>query len=279
MPVNRFWRSVGSVAAYLFAIGLLQVIVAQLLTLFGLLPLGITAPLRETAIAIVPLVATFLYLDWRWGWGPEHIGLPRGAGAAGMALLGLLLGVAAAVASHLASALLGRFPISLEAFRPAPFSAALLVDVLILIVMGFSVELMFRGVTMARYLADLSYEEAVLAGVLTPFAWAVLSTAVLGGFSTAGIYGPWQSAMSVALSLIFLRKESVWLTSGLRIGMFLPMALLNLRITEAGGFLIWGTVAAILGAMEWNRIKHLPRPMGSSRRYGDRYRRGPWGPY
>lgn len=283
MPVNRFWRSVGSVAAFLFAIGLLQIILFRVLTLFGIVSVGfgIGLTLVRTVVSLVPVVGTFLYLDWRWGWGPEHIGLPRQQSAALMGLLGLLIGMAAAVLAHLASALFAGRWVTLAGFLPRPFSILDVGDLVLLFVEAFAVELVFRGVVISRYQADLDDQEAVLAGTLTPFAWVILSTALLGGFPTAGIYNIWQAAMSVALSLLFFRFNSVWLTSGLRVGMLLIPEVLQMEITRMGGLLVWGTAAAVLIAMEWNRLKHLPRPMGPRRNpfRQERSWRGPWGPH
>lgn len=284
MQVNRFWGSVWSVAAYLFALGLLQIILAQLVTLFGLLPAAISGLLRLGVMAAVPIVATFAYLDWRWGWGPEHIGLPRRGSAVALAPVGMAIGAVAALAAHGASALLGGEGADLGSIRLAALSPGSLIDLLLAILLAFALELSFRGVVISRYQADLTEREAVLAGVLTPFAWAILSAALLGGYWTAGIDGAWQAAMSVALSLLFFRTDSVWLSTGLRVGMLLTPSLLNLRVTEQGGLAVWGVAAAVLAAMEWLRLGRMPKPMGPRpnpfRSYrGGRSRQGPWGPH
>lgn len=283
MPVNRFWRSVGSVAAFLFAMGLLQIILLQVLGLFGVLTggVGMGFTLLLLIVNLVSVVGTFFYLDWRWGWGPEHVGLPRDKSAVLPGLLGLVIGAAAAVLAHVVGALLAGGQVTPAHFLPRPFSILNVGSVVLLLVDAFVVELIFRGVVNSRYLADLEDQEAVLAGTLTPFAWAILSAAIVGGVPSAGIDGFWQGAMSVALSLLFFRFDSVWLTSGLRTGMVLTPAVLNLEITQRGGFLVWGIAAAVLIALEWKRLKHLPKPMEPRRStsWQQRSWRGPWGPH
>jgi len=283
MPVNRFWRSVGSVAAFLFAVGLLQIILLRLLTLFGFVPggIGVGLTFRMTVVHLVPVIGTFLYLDWRWGWGPEHIGLPRHKSAFLPGLLGLLIGMAAAVVAHLVGAFFAGGQVNPADFLPRPFAVSSVGSLVLLLAEAFAVELVFRGVVISRYQADLDDQEAVLAGTLTPFAWAIIAGALLGGFPSVGISSLWEAAMSVALSLLYLRFNSVWLTFGLRFGMMLLPEVLRMGITERGGFLVWGIAAAVLVAMEWNRLKHLPRPMGPRRNpfRPERTWRGPWGPH
>lgn len=281
MSVNRFWGSVGSVAACLFAIGLLQVILLQLLSLLSFL--SVLRPLILTIVALVPIVGAVFYLDWRWGWNLEHIGLPWDKSAVLPGLVGLGGGAAAAVLAHLASTLLAGNSFTLASFLPAPFSLRALGNLIPVLVEAFAVELLFRGVVISRYMADMEDQEAVLAGTLTPFVWAILAGALMLGMPSAGIDGWWQGAMSVCLSLLFIRFNSVWLTSGLRIGMLLMMELSSIQVTQQGGFLVWGIVAAALVVLEWNRLKHTPRPVGSRqgpyRRDGGRTFRGPWGPH
>jgi hypothetical protein len=105
------------------------------------------------------------------------------------------------------------------------------------------------------------------------------------GISTLG-----TAAMSVCLSLLFLRTDSVWLTAGIRMGVHLLSFGLGSSLpprtfpADAGLAIVFGVPAVIMLLLEINKLQSFRRPGGGSRRgpqrvvYG-RTVRGPWGPH
>lgn len=277
MQLNRFWASVFSVVAYLFGVGLLLYIAESVVSLFGLLSGNI---LVDIVRALVPLAGTLLYLDWRWGWTPEHIGLSRSAQSMVWAVGGLVVGAVAAVLTVLIGGVFGD--------GPPIGTPSLSLSTVSLLVWGlfgaFSVELIFRGTVISRYRADLTQREVLLAAVLTPFGWQLIQSIFRLGILPSGLTTAWTVPLSVALTLIFLRTESVWFSTGIRFGTVGTLTVLGAggAALDTGGLLVWGAVAAVLFALDWRRQQGAPRRMqprrGSSRSRG-RTVRGPWGPH
>lgn len=280
MPVSRFWSSVWTVVLVLFALSLLSFILSEVSTLFGLLPV----PLLATVAVIVGTTAGALtYIDWRWGWQPENIGLTRRPEAALWTLVGVGVGAGAGLLSILLTQVFeGRgFTLGLVAGLNLPW-----LSLLVLAGTAFMVELVFRGVVVSRFQSDLSHKEMLLAATLFPFGWHLIQQLLRGW----GLFGPqitagWAGAMSVALALLFIRFDSVWLSAGLRFGMLAVLQVLavNQRQIETGGLIVWGGAAAVLLALEWFKHQGLPRRVQPNRgprvmRTG-RTIRGPWGPH
>lgn len=280
MQVNRFWGSVWSVVAYLFAVALLVYVVQSVATLFGLLPAAWSRPIIEIVGVVVPIAGTITYLDWRWNWRLEHVGLALRFDSAIWSLAGLGLGAVAALLSFLLTRLLPGGE-ALPGLQVAAFPVWTLIQQLFL---AFIVELAFRGAVISRYQADLTPREVLIAATLTPFGWQILQSFFRLGDVPVGINTVWMAVMSVALALLFLRTDSVWLSTGLRFGMIATLMITGVGQAQiqTGGLLLWGTVAAILLVLEWNKLQSLPRriePRGQHRWGRGRTVRGPWGPH
>lgn len=272
MQVNRFWGSVGSVAAYLFGVGLLQHVIAIVITLFGLVPVGPARILVELAAGIVPLVGTLTYIDWRWGWEAEHIGMPFRVSAVTWLFPGLLLGALASLVAYIGS---GGLRLGLPSIPP--LTPELLLGAVVLLLGAFSTEVVFRGAVISRYRADLTRTEALGAAVLTPFIWLLLSSFVGIMAPATGLSTTPLAAMSVFLSLLFFRTDSVWLSVGLRGGALLLVMLLGDQITPNGQLLVWGTAAVVMIVWEMLRQQRMPKRVVRSNR--GKTIRGPWGPH
>lgn len=286
LQLNRFWSSVWSVFVYLVSVGLLTEIVQRVATLFGLLNFGgVFATLFTTLVAALTAIAgTLAYLDWRWNWKPEHIGMPRTAGAAGWVAAGVGLGALAGLLAYVAGSLAAGSGI--PAINIPNVQSLDFVELPVLILALFAAEMVFRGAVISRYQADLSQREVLLMAIVTPLAWPIVQRILgqfilpLGGPSPA-LGGAWAIAESVVLSLLFLRTDSVWLSAGLRSGVLVVAGLFPAH--ELGHLLLWGSVAAVLLAMELIKQQRAPRRVqpggGSYRTTRGRTLRGPWGPH
>jgi membrane protease YdiL (CAAX protease family) len=282
MPVNRFWASIGSAASFLFAIGLLHYILLSIVTLFGLLPASIGMQIELIAAVLVPVVGSLVFVKWRWNWSPEHVGLSRNQVSAVWLFLGAVVGL---VAGFLA-VLLTRWMGGQGLFLGIGSIGVSWVSLLFLLLSGFVVELVYRGVLVSRFQADLNHRELLLAAILAPFAWTLIQQFFRFDQPPTQIVNAWSAAMSVALALIFIRYDSVWLTAGLRFGMFGAISLLGTTRdrVESGGLLVWGTIAAVLLVLEWRKLQGTPQRVQPSRgprglRTSGRTVRGPWGPH
>jgi membrane protease YdiL (CAAX protease family) len=283
MQLNRFWSSVWSVASFLFGVGLLQYILNMVATLFGLLPQGPAMLIRMLVAVVVPIVGALTYVNWRWNWKPEHIGLPRTGTAVWHTLLGLLLGAAAAVLSAVVAGLLSGRGLTLS-LPTLPTSTMALFLLIFSIPMAFTIELIFRGAVISRYQADLGGWEVLLAAALTPFGWLIIQRFFGFNGPPVGLETPGSMAMSVFLALLFVRTDSVWLSAGLRAGM---TALAALLVSQSGGngeLVVWGVAAAVLLILEWLRQERMPKRVQPNRGYQrghnrGRTVRGPWGPH
>ena len=280
MYLNRFWASVFGVAGYLFGIGLLMYIANIIGTFFGLLEKNALVTLiLDLVLPVLAIAATRTYLDWKWGWKPANVGMALGSTSLVWTVIGLGAGALAAGLAHLLSAALtgGGYAV---AFAGLGWPG--LIALVRLLLVAFMVEMGFRGVAVSRYQTELPYKEMLLAAVLTPFAWGIVSR-FFGFDFPAGIDSMWAAAMSVFLTLLFLRTDSVWLTFGLRAGMLLAIALLGLQVTQTAGLLVWGTGAVILAFLEWQKLQGRPRRpspgKGPGRANRSRTIRGPWGPH
>lgn len=296
MQLNRFWGSVWSVIVYLFSLGLLQVIFAQVATLFGLLQVGrmglvLSAPgtaadwglvtwLLLLVAAVTPIIGSMAYLDWRWSWKLEHVGMGRNGRVMGWAALGLLVGLLSALLIHGVSGLLqgngAFFPRLQPALDPNLLAGLLLAP---------GIELVYRGVVVSRYEADLDERwQVLLAAALTPLAWMLIGSFFGLGAPATGMGSPEAAAMSLTLVLLFMRTSSAWLTTGIRMGLYGSLLLLGVQSTPAAGLLVWGVAAIVLLLLEWFRWQRMPRRVqprrGPQRVFrGGRTVRGPWGPH
>ncbi|HLN64004.1 MAG TPA: CPBP family glutamic-type intramembrane protease [Symbiobacteriaceae bacterium] len=273
MGLNRFWGSVWGVVSYLFGVGLLQYVIVALVQLFGLASGPAVAVLVEVARAVVPIAGTLLYIDWRWNWKAAHIGLvPQ---PAAMARLGLGLvagGLMAAVSAAVSTVWLGG-ALTMPAFLAVnPFR------LVVTLVTLFGAEVVYRGAAIARFQKDLTLREALYAALLTPLL-ALLAQAFVGGPS-AGIEVFGDLPMAVALSLLYLRTGSVWLTAGVHMAVYAAYELTSLQRVGPGHTLVWLVAAAVLLALEWFRQERMPKRV-ASRSNSNRGRtvRGPWGPH
>jgi len=275
MPVNRFWSSVGSVLAYLAGVGLLQYILVRIGTGFGFLTGSVAIFIGAVVAVIVPIAGTMYYIDWRWSWKAEHIGLGRTAGAAaGKWLLGTAGGAVGAFVAHIVSQLVSGQSVafSLPGLMPPPAFLPLT----LLLAHAFVTELVFRGASISRLQADLSPREVLIAAPLIPLIWFVV-TALFGyGRLPLGIESSSDVAATLFVVLLFLRTDSVWLGAGARMGFLAAAGLLSLQITDQGALLVWGVAAMILLALEWSKQQRMPKRVQQR----GRTTRGPWsGPH
>lgn len=279
--MNRFWASVFGVAGYLFGIGLLMYIASIILTFFGLFPGNVVlGMIRALGLPVLGILATRTYLDWKWGWKWSNIGMGWDSTALVWLVVGLGAGALSGLAAHVASMVISGTGIAFGFVSQEWPQWFALVQLLLV---AFLVELGFRGVAVSRYQAELPHKEMLLAAVLTPFAWGILSSFFGLGFPN-GVDSLWTAAMSVFLTLLFLRTDSVWLSFGLRAGLLVAIPLLGLQISEAGGFLLWGAGAAVLAFLEWQKLQGQGSPgrppnRGPQRVNRSRTIRGPWGPH
>ncbi|HEY3364561.1 MAG TPA: hypothetical protein VGK74_05870 [Symbiobacteriaceae bacterium] len=282
MPQNRLLASLGTVAAYLLGIGLLQYIISSIASLFGLLPAALAPWVGAMVMAVVPIVGTIVYLDWRWAWRLEHIGMEWNGQAAVRLVLGAVLGLLAALAAHSVTWLMSgpAWPLLPQSWNLRPFTGSELITVL---GGAFATEMVFRGAVVSRYEADLHDWEIVGAAVLTPFLWDMVQRFMRLGMLDTAVGSLWLGAMSVSLTLLFLRFESAWLTAGLRFGMATGMMLLPLVVSDNSALIIWGAVAVVLAVLEWFRRQGMPRKLpprrGPQRVVRGKTVRGPWGPH
>ncbi|HYF93552.1 MAG TPA: hypothetical protein VD969_15165 [Symbiobacteriaceae bacterium] len=274
MPVNRFWSSVGSVLGYLAGVGLLQYLLMRIGTLFGLLPDAVEYPIALAISIIVPVVGTLYYIDWRWSWKGEHIGLSRNAAAAGGKwLLGFAAGAAGALVAHAVSGVIaaGTLVFSMPGVSLVANPIVLALELISL----FVAELVFRGASISRLQADLTPREVLIAAPLVPLGWYLITSIFRFGFLPMGINFQYDFAATLFVTLLFLRTDSVWLSAGLRMGFYAAVSLLTLSVSGLGGGLVWGLGALILLYAEWSKQQHMPR---RTRQRG-RTTRGPWGPH
>lgn len=275
MPVNRFWSSIWSVAGYLFGIGMLQYILMQVATLFGLLPSAAQVPVVMVVVLAAPVIGTMYYIDWRWSWKGEHIGLSRDpAVAAGRWLLGLGSGAVVALLAHAVSEVLtaGALTVGAPTFA-LPDDPIILVYGLLSL---FVAELVFRGAAISRLQADLSPREVLIAAPLITLLWYLMNAVFRTGELPTGILTPSDMAVTVFVALLFLRTDSVWLSAGLRMGFTAAGAFLSLKLSDQGEVLVWGAGALILLAMELSKLQRMPKRVV----HRGRTTRGPWnGPH
>lgn len=289
MPMSRFWRAFWTVAGFLFLIGWLQQIMDTVLTLFGLVD-WVAAPvagwIRLVAWGVVPIWGAITFFDWRWGWKPDNAGFRTTPAAAFWLVPGLLAGVAAVV---IASLLTG----GLNASLPMPFLSPLtLLKALLVAVAVFASEVVYRGGVISRFQQDLSGWQMLAVSLAMPLVWSFVQSVI--GFvyflPTAGVFGWGTAALSIFLSLLFLRTDSVWLSAGIRI----PVALFGVEfalltgsrplMTEEALLVVFGIPAAVLLLLELAKFRNIRRPGGGPKRGSQRVTfgktvRGPWGPH
>lgn len=272
MPVSRFWSSIWSVVAYLFGVGLLQFILVSVGTLFGLMPEPVSHYIALAVAVLAPVVGTMYYIDWRWSWKGEHIGLSRSPGTAaakwGMGFAG---GAVIALVAHVVSEsiLAGTLAWTVPNFRTVLVPMTLVETLLLL----FVTELVFRGAAISRLQADLSQRDVLIAAPLIPLLWYLINVIFRSGMLPTGIESASDMAATVFVALLFLRTDSVWLSAGLRMGFVAAVVLLPLPVTNLGGLLVWGAGALALLAMEWSKLQRMPRRVQQR----GRTTRGPWG--
>ena len=287
--MSRFWSTFWTVLGCLHLIGWVTGITGEVVGLFGLLRL--VAPtvnfwLAQINLTVVPIWAALTFIDWRWGWKPDNAGLRLYPAAWFWLLPGILAGgVAAVVATLISGGALALASLSLES----------LVLLLLMMVQIFGAELIYRGVLISRLQSDLAGRDLLVLALAIPFVWTLAQQVVarlifISPVPGTGIAGLGTGALSVFLSLLFLRTDSVWLAAGVRMGLLVVAALFglgrggDLSLIEPGLLIVFGVPAVILLLMEIARLNNLRRPGGP--RGGGRQRvvygktvRGPWGPH
>lgn len=277
MQLNRFWSAIWTVVGFLFSIALLQYIADNVVTLFGLLPAlaggRVTFWVMGIAAAILPIAGALAYINWRWSWGPEHIGLRWTATAPVWLLGGLAVGGALAYGI-----------VQVEQFFPSTTPNLPVVvgePALIFALQALALEVVYRGVLISRLEYDLARKEFLLSAILLPLVWVPVQTFFQFTQPSTGVVALGTAALSVTLSLLFMRTESVWLTAGLRAGLYLAVWALGLPLSERGLMLVFGPLALVLFLMEWLKVKPISRPgtrRTQQRTFGKTVR-GPWGPH
>lgn len=292
--MSRFWSTFWTVAGFLFLIGWLQGIIDIILGLFGVL--DIVAPqisewVHRIGWAVVPIWGALTWIDWKWGWKPENAGLRTTSAAVFWLLPGLLVGALAAGLAHLVEGMLNGGTIGVAPSLPVSTLA------LVVLVAGqlFGSELVYRGVLISRIQYDLSGRDLLILAIGMPFVWT-LAQQVIGQMINlipfTWITGAGTAALSVFLSLLFLRTDSVWLGAGMRIGLMLAASLVGLKAgdpaavgargTGTGMLIVFGIPALILLLMEINKLGNIRRPGprgGRQRVVQSKTVRGPWGPH
>lgn len=295
--MSRFWSSFWTVAGFLFLLGLLQMIVDQVVTVFGLIGGTAGTFLRLLSAAVVPIWGALTFVDWRWGWKPDNAGVRTTPAAILWLLPGLAAGALAGVLAHFLTGVLGG-----QAARPElALSPTLLTLVAIGAVGAFTTELVFRGVVASRFQHDLGGRDLLILATVMPLAWKLIQVVVGGVFfinpqPDAAISGLGTLALSVFLTLLFLRTDSVWLSAGIRAGLgaVIPLPVLglsggpaqNLSLLRWGAsdvslLIVFGVPALILLLMEINRLNTFRRPpvRRPQRPAFGKTIRGPWGPH
>lgn len=284
MPNNGFLGSIWRVILLVVGVRLLEYVVGLIAMLFGFLPVlvneNVTHWILLLVAVVVPTWGTLTYTNWKWGWKPENMGMARRPAAVGWVLLGLVLGAGAAGAAYALTAFL---PGGAGTVAVPGLAAFRLYDVLQAMGLAVGLEVMYRGAVISRYQTDMDKRQVLWASLLTALAALIIETLFQGkpGPTTATMG---TAAMSVALSLIFIWTDSVWFTIGLHVAMVTLPHILTLKATDNARMLVWGVVAAILFALEWNRLNRAPRrvqPGGRGGRGPQRGQtiRGPWGPH
>lgn len=297
MPLSRFWSSFWTVAGFLFLLGLLQILVDQVLTLFGLVGGRVASFLLLLSGVVVPAWGALTYADWRWGWKPDNAGLRTGTRDILWLAPGLAAGALAGVLAHLLTGFLEG-----GAVRPA---LDLTPSVVALAAIGaagaFTTELVFRGVVASRFQHDLSGRDVLILATAMPLVWELVQVAFRGVFFISpqpdpAIAGLGTLALSVFLTLLFLRTDSVWLTAGIRAGLGaviplpvlglsggpgLNLSLLRWEASEISLLIVFGIPALTLLLLDINRLNMFRRPQARRARrptFGKTIR-GPWGPH
>jgi|GEM_PF-1388686 len=284
MPLNRFWSSVWSVAGFLLVVGWLQYLFSILLSLFGVLPYfapALSELIREIGAGILPIWSALTFIDWKWGWKGDNAGFRTRFAAVFWYLPGLLGGGLAAALVWFLTGGLGAADLAI--------SPDLLLWSGITLLQIFVTELVYRGVVTSRFQYDLSGWQRLAAAALVPPVWMVIQR--VGFLATKWpetyISGIGTAALSVFLTLLFLRLDSVWLSAGLhgglRLGLLLPLGTQLSPAIEQSLFLLFAPLAAILLFVELQK-KGPSRPTGGQRRGPQRVVfgktvRGPWGPH
>lgn len=289
--MSRFWSSFWTVSGFLLLIGWLLSLAESVFTLFSLLDFVLPQVawwIHLICWGVVPLLGSLKFIDWRWGWKPDNAGLRQTPAAAFWLLPGLAAGVVAVVLSSLIggqSLPTGWLELSLRGWLIALLWALVV----------FSSEVVFRGVVISRFQQDLAGRDRLIMALAMPLIWTFAQAILRGAIYVnpnppTGVISLGTAAMSVFLSLLFLRTDSVWLTAGIRI----PVALLGAEfapiidqanwISDQGLLIVFGLPAVILLVLEIMKLNNVRRPGGGQRRgpqrtiHGNTIR-GPWGPH
>lgn len=256
MQMSPYWRAVWEVALFLLGVSLLSTLTGML---FSFLAFGSLIFVLAFVQSLVPAVGALVYLDWRWGWRADTIGLtgwrhlrwlPAGVGLGALALvlthgLGILFGGSMMPTLH------PELQVWL-AVGPALVSVV-------------AVELLFRAGATARLQADLAPKEALWTALALPLVAYWLSGSLISVPSGIHSREPWTLFFTAALTMLYLRTGSLWLNLGLSVVVtVLPLGL-GLLILPQAALLLWVTVAAILLLMEWRRVDRMPRRFGPQR--------------
>lgn len=262
MQMSPYWRAVWEVALLLLGVSLLTTLTGTLLSFLAFGPLVVILALLQ---ALVPAVGALVYLNWRWGWRADTIGL-TGARHLRWLPAGLGLGLLALALTHGLGILLGGplLPAISSEFQVWLAVGPALISVL-------SVELLFRGGATARLQADLAPKEALWTALALPLVAAWLGGSLID--IPTGIHGrePWTLFFTASLTLLYLRTGSLWLNLGLSaVVTVLPLAV-GLLILPQAALLLWVTVAVILLILQWRRVDRMPRRFGPQRQRMSRF--------
>lgn len=261
MQVSPYWRSVWEVALLLLGVSLLSIVTG---TLLSFLAFGPIVPVVAVVQALVPIVGALVYLDWRWGWRADTVGLTGGRHLRWLPA-GLGLGALALLLTHGLS-----IPFGGPLMPVLSLNAEVWWAVLPAVISVFAVEVLFRGGATARLQAELAPKEALWTALALPLVAYWLS----GSFVSVptGIHAaePWTLFFTAALTLLYIRTGALWLNLGLSLVVnVLPMAL-GWSMQPQAALLLWAVVAIGLTIMAWNRLGQMPRRFGSQRSHRGR---------
>lgn len=262
MQMSPYWRTVSEVALLLLGVSLLTTLTGTLLSFLAFGPLALIVALLQS---LVPAVGALVYLNWRWSWRADTIGL-TGARHLRWLPAGLGLGLLALALTHLLGLLFGGPLVPTTELNALAWMAAApaLISVL-------AVELLFRGGATARLQADLAPKEALWTALALPLVAAWLSGSLIR--IPSGISGrePWTLFLTASLTLLYLRTGSLWLNLGLSAVVTVLPLILGLSVQPQAALLLWVTVTVLLLIFAWRRVERAPRRVGPQRHRTNRF--------
>lgn len=254
--MSPYWRAVWEVALLLLGVSLLSMIVG---TLLGFLAFGPLLPVVAVLQSFVPVVGALVYLNWRWGWQVDTIGLTGGRHVRWLPA-GLGLGVVALLLTHGLGILFGGPLLPTIVLNGQAWLAVLPTFLSVL-----SAEVIFRGAATARLQAELAPKEALWTALALPLVAYWLSGSLIN--LPTGINGaePWTLFLTATLTLLYVRTGALWLNLGLSLVVNLLPKALGWSVQPQAALLLWVVVAVVLGIMAWNRVGRMPRRVGPQR--------------